>query len=297
MNELQIAEELQISLREVGSVVFKGYLDFIEHFDIQPLDCSLDDAIINIRLTKLTRIVYDKHENNLDKLMNAFGALHSSDSSLVILLKGKKEYTDIYIGTNKLNSNDAFDADATLKAALHGNFQGIEFGEDLFNSDIEALLKPMESSDKNYITSIVGVPSLKRDDDSAFSQGIEKIIEGMKNRDYTAVIQATPVLREELEVMESAYQDIASSLSIFEQQQVTLSKNESKAFSSSISEGVTNTLSVSTGKTQSHTLGVSNSVSHSETKTRSDIDIKKALSQGVSGALGGAVSAAAVVFQ
>ncbi|MFT5717147.1 MAG: hypothetical protein ACI9T7_001333 [Oleiphilaceae bacterium] len=297
IEELQKNENLQLALLEVDQIVFKGCLDQIEQFSLLPVDCDFEDAVTNIRLNKLTRIVYDKNENNLDKLVNAFASLHSCNSSLVIILKGQKQYTDIYIGTNKIDSSNGMsggDAGETLKAALQGNFQGIEFGEPLFNSDIESLLNPIESENNSHIASVLGVPSLKSENNEGFSQGIEKIIEGMKNRTYTAVIQATPVSRLELEVMEIAYQEIYSTLSVFEQKQLTLSVNDSIALGKSISEGVTKTLSKSAGQTLTSTNGTSSSATHSDSKTRSDWDIKKAFSMAASGAASGAIGAGAV---
>lgn len=296
-NEPQNDEKLQLALLEVDQIVLKGYLNQIETFKLAPLQTNLDDAVTNIRLNKLIRIVYDKNEDNLDKLVNAFGALHSCNSSLVIILKGEKQYTDIYIGTNKTdnyNGMNGYDAGETLKAALQGNFQGVEFGAPLFNSDIESLLETLNSESNNHIASVVGVPSLKSEEKGSFSQGIEKIIEGMKNRSYTAVIQATPVSNQKLESIELAYQEIYSTLSVFEQRQLTLSVSDSVALGKSISEGVTKTLSRSTGQTITSTSGTSSSNTHSESKTRSDWDIKRALSQAASGAATGAIGAAAV---
>jgi len=293
VDDLQKNESLELALLEVDQIVFKGCLDQIEKFDILPLNNDLEEAVTKIRLNKLTRIVYDKNENNLDKLVNAFASLHSCNSSLVIILKGQKQYTDIYIGTNKIDSSNGMsggDAGETLIASLQGNFQGIEFGEPLFSSDIESLLNPIESDNNNHIASVLGVPSLKSEEKEGFSQGIEKIIDGMKNRTYTAVIQATPVSRQELEVMEVAYQEIYSTLSVFEQKQLTLSINDSIALGKSISDGVTKTLSKSAGQTLTSTNGTNSSTSHSDTKTRSDWDIKKAFSMAASGAAGGAIT-------
>ena len=173
IDELQKNEKLQHALLEVDQIVFKGCLDQLSQFNIQPLNCELEEAVTKIRLNKLTRIVYDKNENNLDKLVNAFGSLHSCNSSLVMILKGQKQYTDVYIGTNKIdgrNGMNGFDAGETLKAALHGNFQGIEFGDPLFDTDIESLLKSIESNN-SHIASVVGVPSLKSEKKESFSQG------------------------------------------------------------------------------------------------------------------------------
>lgn len=300
MNDLATLDKkevLQASLIEIDNIVFKGYLDIIKKFEIMPLDSLLIEAIPNIRLNKITRIVYDKEENNLDKFNNVFSALHSCDSGLTIILKGKKKYTDIYIGTNKTNLSNGIkghEAGETLKAALNGNFQGIEFGEEMYEDDIQDIVVDIKAPENNYVTSVAGVPGFKSDNKEEFSQGLEKIIDGMKNKEYTTVIQAMPVSRQELEIMEGAYQDIYTSLAMFEQKQITMSENESKTLGTSITEGITTTLSRSIGETQTSTTGSSTSTSTSHSKTRSDIDIKKAISQGLTGAATGAIAAGSV---
>ena len=297
MNDLVLTEQqqlLQASLLEVNDIVFKGYLEKLKDFDVIPLDTLLSESLSNIRLNKVTRIVYDKEENNQDKFNNVFSALHSSDCGLVIVLKGRKEYTDIYIGVNKLNASNGMsghESDETLKAALNGNFKGIEFEKNLYSEDIQEIALEIKNTTNNYVSNVTGVPSFKHDDKDEFVQGLEKIVDGMQGREYNTVIQAMPITRQELEKAELAYLNIHNSLSLFEQKQITLSESESKTLGSNLTQGITTTLSKSIGETQTDTKGSSTTSSTSSSKTRSDIDIKKALSQGVSGAVAGGVAA------
>ncbi len=298
MQELQKREMLQATLLELDSIVFKGYLDNLGSQDVIPLGTSVGDGVAKIRLNKIARIVYDKNENNFDKFNNVFSAMHNCDSSLVIVIKSSVVHTDLYIGTNKTNSSAGFsgaEADQTLKAALAGNFPGLEFSDPpLYKDDIECLANSINSDSQNYIASVIGVPSLKSDDKNEFVQGLEKIIDGMRGREYTAVIQATPVSRPELESIEMAYQDIYTALSVFEQTQITMTENESITLGESLTDGLTKTISTSLAKTQTETNGTSSSASASKSKTRSDWDIKKALSGAAAGAASGAVGAASV---
>jgi len=301
MNEMTIPgqEKLQLALIETEVVVFKGYLDAITHLPVVPLETTLEETLPQVRLQKLARIVYDKEEDTLGKFNSVFSALHSFNCNVVVILKAVKTHTDIYIGTRKNDGEIGSDADQTLKAAIGGNFPGIQFGERVYDTDIHKLLSPLESREMSAISSVAGVPSLKNDDLDSFSQGIEKIIDGMKGREYTAIIQASPVVRTELERVENAYSDIYSALSIHETQNVTFSENESLAVGKSLTQGITETLSKSVGKTTTNTTGTSTS----ESKTKAAFDLSKeglikaggaAFSGAVSGLTTGAVVGAGV---
>lgn len=290
-NELQKVEQFQSALQEMDNVVFKGYLDSVNQLPVVPLDTPLKTAINKVRICKVSRIVYDKNEDNLGKFNNVFSALHSSMSSVVLIVKGKKSHADIFIGTSTDNNGaggTGTDAIKTLEAAVQGNFPGVDIGTKLLGGKIEELLKSSGDLKNKSISSIAGVPSLKTDDRESFSQGFEKMIDGMRSREYTAVIQATPVTRQELEHIEGAYADIYTALSVFEHKQISISENENQAVGISLAEGVTKTISKSIGETQTTSEGRSKASSTSNSKSKSHTtNLGGAISRGAGLAGGG----------
>lgn len=289
-------KELIKSVTEFDTIVFKRYLDQINLFDLVPLTTNLESVVTNTRVRKLTRIVYDRAEDNLQKFNSVFSALHSSNSAVVLILKATCSHTDIFIGTHKSaiqTGMAGFDAIETLEAAMKGNFPGVDISTNLFNKEIFNLLTSIQGADINAIASVVGVPSQKGEDAKTFSQGLEKLIEGMRGREYTAVIQATPVSRVELEQVEVAYQKIYTNLSVFEQKQLSLTENQSRSLGVSLSKGFTQTVTNSVSDTQTFTSGKSRSVADGSTKTQSDFDIKRAIAAAASGALAGGIAGGA----
>lgn len=294
MSEVTTKNNLESTVIEMNNVVFKGFLNEIDQYPLVQLNDSLEQTIHSIRIRKIAQITYDRNEDILVKLNSIFAAMHSSDSCLSFIIQGHYNgHTDLYLATYK-DKNGGHDAMETLQAALKGNFPGINVENNLDVNQISSLLKPIQANNHQIIASVAGVPSLKNDDKKAFSQGLEKIIEGMQGRKYTAVIHATPIEHNELMRIEHAYQDLYSTLSVFEQTQLTLSENDSAALSKSISEGVTNTLTKTIGETQTNTEGSSQSLSSSKSDTQSSFDFKRALSQAAGGAVSGGVAAGAV---
>lgn len=285
------------SVSEFDSIIFKRYLDQINLLNPVPLTATLESVVTNTRVRKITRIVYDRNEDNLQKFNSVFSALHSSNSSVLLILDAKRTHTDIYFGTYKSSNQSSlagYDAMETLDAAMKGNFPGVDISTNLFNKDIYGLLNPIQGPEISAIASVVGVPSLKSEDAKTFSQGLEKLIEGMSGREYTAVIQSTPVSRIELEEIEVAYQKIYTALSVFEQKQLSLTENQSRSLGVSLSKGFTQTATDTVSDTQTYTRGTNRSSTDGSTKTQSDLDIKKGLVGALTGAGAGAVSAGSV---
>jgi len=293
--EPDVGSSLVSSLVEIENIVFKGALDHITELNVVPLESDLSEAIKQVRLRKIGTIVYDRNEDNLSKYNSVFSSLHSCNSSVSLIIVGSEKLVELYIGTNKLdtsNNTHGHDAAETLDAAIKGNFPGIDLGSNLFFDQIQDVLKPF--LDFNSVSSVAGVPSLKNEDTTSFSQGIEKIVDGMKGRLYAAVIQASPVSRKQMELVESSYAKLYSSLSSLEQMQITYSENSSVAIGESIAKGITETFSESIGNSQTTTKGTSSSNSVSSSRTSSAPDLKKAITQAAAGAMTGGIAAAAV---
>lgn len=299
MNMPIVTEKQQLfyALNEFDSIVLKGCLDNLKSYELVHLDTTLAETINSTRMRKITRIVYDKDEDKQSKFNNLFSSMHSAQSSVILVLKAELAHTDIYIATQKIDeSTSAASQDAmnTLVAAMAGNFPGIDISSNLVSSQIENLLSSIRSSDINAIASLVGVPSHKQENSEFFIQGLEKLVEGMRGKSYTAVIKASPVSRAVLEQQEISYQQIYTLLSMFEQQQISMSTNESQALGTSLAKGLTTTITNTIGSSQTQTASTNTSTSTSNSRTQSDYDLKRAIAQGVAGASAGAASGAAI---
>jgi DNA helicase HerA-like ATPase len=293
LEQVRDDNQLNTALVEMDAVVFKRYLDYLSQFELVSLDTKISDAVKNIRLRKIARIVYDREESNLVKLNTVFSAMHSAESSVCLILDARSSHTDLYIGTNKrnkgagLNGNEAME---TLESSLKGNFPGMDISHNLVDREVYALLSSINYDKHNAIASVVGVPSLKDDSVDNFTQGLEKLIEGMQGKEYFAVIQATPVSYGELEHIESAYENIYTALSTSEQTQLSFTENDSRSVGISLTEGISKTITASVSHTQTQTKGTN----YSTTDSQSSLDVKRAIAGAIGGAASGAVMAGAV---
>jgi len=269
---------------EVDNVIFKTFSSEIANYEIVPIKQSLAEAQRKLKLKKVYRIVYDKNENTLDKFNSVFAATHNINASFVILLNSDGSNTELFIGTKDDMRMDGSSAIKTFENTIKGNFPGI-LTKDLYSDDVKKICNIIQSSENNYISGVVGVPSLKDKGRDNFVQGLEKIIDGMAGEKYTAVILASPVSRQELIQREAAFHELYTTLSFFEQQQITFTENKNTALGKTISEGVTESLSRSIAKTSSTTEGRS----ESNASSKADTTNKGTAFAGAGAAIGGGI--------
>ncbi len=241
----------------------KRYVDYFTQFNVVPVGSSFEETegIIKrsratMRLSRISRIVYDQNEDNQEKLKNVYSAVSSYGSSCALILKACKTHTDVFIGTQSQAGERGNVPGKVFQGALIGNFPGLGLEDVKGQSNLAEVLveKP------KFLANVLGVPSLKDEEGDSFTQGIEKIVEALSGKELCAVLLASPVTRDQLDLAEVSYQEIYSALSYKEQQQFTLSTNESRTFGSSLSEGLTKTITEGITTTESTTSGETKNV-------------------------------------
>ena len=94
-----------------------------------------DDLINNIRLYRITEMVYQKGESVTDKFTTVFNTLSTYNASVFIIIDSDGNETNFYLG---VRSNDIADDVSkrsmvtlgdTLKNTLVGNFPGVKIAD------------------------------------------------------------------------------------------------------------------------------------------------------------------------
>lgn len=239
----------------------------------------------SFRMRKLASIVYDRNEDNLDKLNSVFSSIHDSGSALFVLLDNCpvnvdcSGRTDVYVGVRARDydavTQEASEGEEILFSSFAGNFPGIDFGATMDVGDADKVLRKFLNKECRAVAAITGVPSFKHDDVTGenFTQGLEKLVEAMGDKRYMALLLAEPVARHDLSTIEQGYQDVYSRLSamnptgimVSEQQGVAFGKSVAESLAKGIAEGIAKTNTVTETKTHSVTKSNSKSVSSSTT--------------------------------
>ena len=269
-NDLNNINDINETFKFVESFVNKTYLNNLSECKVVEIPQHINDAKIrdNIRLFKISKLIYDKNENSLNKLINIYSAAFNINASIILIIDSDGIQNDIYIGVRKNDlDSDINMAKELMKKSFIGNFPGSELNN-INNSAIETLLlnviKKSDNSDR-VISTVSSIPSLKSEDKEDFVQGIEKLIDSMRGQKFSAVFISDPVTNTDLEIVKKGYENIYSQLSPFAYTDINFGQNESDAVSEGLTEGFTESINESISKTQSYTKG--NSTNESTTKT------------------------------
>ena len=277
-------EELYSAFETADNILLKKYVSKLSKYECKTIDDNRKKIEVggNVNFFQILNIVYDKKENIQDKLTTVYSTISSlKQCGLVMILNADKEKVNLYVGikTKELNECDGKlkadekklgDKGKTLKNAFDGNFPGIRM-ENVFqekpkgNNSYKTIKEVAENAINNkikFIASVSSIPALrnaKEHKNIEFIQGIEKLIESMRGKSYSAIIIADAVGNDEIEEMCAEYENIYSQLSPFKASDQTISKQEGTNTSESIIKGTTETINTIVSNSTSKSDSVSNS--------------------------------------
>ena len=240
-DEISIENRLEI----IDDVIRKKYLARLSEARIAPTPNFPDlesDLIDNVRLFKLTEMVYKKDEPILDKLTTVFNTLATYNATVFVLIDSDGKNTALYLG---VRNNDPDDEPAkrstvtlgdTLKHTLVGHFPGMRI-ESVDRKGIKALSDHVGELGNVASVSVVGNSKTEKADEAGhFVQGIEKLMLAMSERPFTGLIIASKQPAAEIQRMRRDYQNLYTKLSPYQKVQITDSDTTSTTRSKSFFE-------------------------------------------------------------
>jgi len=208
------------------------------------------------RLRKISKIVFDKDEDNIHKLTTIFSTINSLGSDLMYILHNKNPKLTFYIGVMDENSKGLTNSDKTLKQVFNSNFSGCEVSEK-FRANSEEI-KNIESilADDNAIVSMATtVPSFKDEDEQKenFVQGLEKFLLAMQDKNYTTILLAKNI-SDIVETRKTGYEELYTNLFPLVTKDVSYGENKSNSEGSSFTETLNKSVSKSLSKGTSDSI-------------------------------------------
>lgn len=258
-DELRENSILEKGMLCADAFINKNYLVNLDCYPLVPMpDEEKNDAAI--RLLRINRIVSDVQENANDKLVSVYSSFFNIQATGLLILRSNGQGVEFYLGVRSLEN--AATAEMILKNSFKGNFNGSQI-EEVSRMEKEALLNQINAKgnfgNQQNIAAVSIVPSERDKEKNSFVQGIEKLIDTMKGKEFIAVFIAEPVSKEILERRKSGLQQLYSGLSPFSSTQLSYGENYSRAVSKSMSESFSRTLNQSLTDTNSHMDGINRS--------------------------------------
>lgn len=239
-------------------IITKDYLYQLSEYQVAELPDELKqlDIAEYTRIYKFKRMVSDKKESVIDKLVTVLNAAYSSNATVVTLISGHEEYADYYLGVVSKDISQQKESietqGETLKGVLTGNFPGLEVAS-VSGETKKRLLNNVFVYD--YVTAISGIASIRNEKDSSyekFVQGIEHLVDSLQGKEYSVVVIADPVNTQEIATARLGYESLYTQLSPFLKTSISFNESESITLTQGHTDGITESIGESTSLTQNY---------------------------------------------
>ena len=243
--QLSGMQQLSNSIVAVKDYISKSYLNRLSDVGTDVLTINEPNkAKIGIRLLKIRQLTISD-ELIESRLTSIYQTINQLVNSCFLMIQGTSEGVSLYVG---IHSNAAGTAEKALIQTLTGNFPGI-IVESLHASRIDAVMERMKSNSTSGLKTIaaVSVVPSSRDNqgESASVQGIEKFMDTMQGKDFTAIILATPYTQVAVNQRILALESIYTTLSAMEKTVLQNTSGSSYALTDTTAQTVSNAISTS----------------------------------------------------
>ncbi len=236
---------LENRLEIIDEGVRKKYLARLSEMPIAPIGEIApleEDLINNVRLYRITEMVYRKGEPVTDKFTTVFNTLATYNASIFVLVDSDGKETQFYIGVRNNEADDSpykrssVTLGDTLKQTLIGHFPGIKIA----NEDRHRIAELSEKiSRRTNVTSVSVVGNSKSENEISneqFVQGLEKLVLAMSGRPFLGILIANNQSPQSIQLMRKGYQDLYTKLSPLQKVQISDNSSTSASKSKSFSE-------------------------------------------------------------
>lgn len=267
-------KNLNDCLMVVDNEVTKDYLPSLQRCQVVPADVQRIAALEPVQFFRISRLVYQENEFSVDKLATIFNTLTNKLCTLVLMIHSDGKTNDFYLGVRAQDGKRY--STGTMRQMLEQSLVGLFPGSDISNYYKEELDIDLQRLDRSgCVSSVTCVADYKQEreaqTDRDFIQGLEKFVDSMQGRAFTAVCIANNLTRQELVQTRQSYEQIYTSLSPFANMQyrygINASSSQSRSDTQTSGQSQTSGRSSSTGTSRSSSQGQTSGSSASTTRT------------------------------
>ena len=260
---LSLQSDLTEASKLVDDIVLKKYLYRLSDLEVLPLADELK-KISDIRIFKITEMVYQNNEYSTYKFASVFNAVQNLNCGIFIIANSNGKMTDFYMGVRSLDEKRTTKSlKDTLRNALSGQFPGVKT-EDLLDPVAEDLISTFAAKNIASVSCVAKNKDNEFKNNETFIQGLEKLAIAMQGQKYTIIILAKSTSSDQLEETRRAYETIYTQLSPYANMQLSYGTNTAISLSDALSHGVT------TGKSYSKNESIQTGTSYQEGTSKSN---------------------------
>lgn len=238
-------QQLGEAIVAVKDFISKSYMQEFTIPSCQVLEINNKDKIrTGIRLLKIDQIVLSD-ELIESRLTSIYQTLNQLVNTCFMIIQGTAEGISLYIG---FHSDAAGTAESALTQTLTGNFPGI-IVEALEAREIEKIMNLMSSNQSvglKTVASVSVVPAQREEQGTTDNvQGMEKFIDTMQGKEFTAIIIASPYDEMAINRKIVSLEAISTTLSSLEKVTVQDSQSQTMSLTDSVASTISNTINTS----------------------------------------------------
>ncbi len=230
--------------------LYKEYLQCMDQAKIAGITGPSDIAE-TLRLIHIETLLFDQQERISEKLKALFGAVENYGESIILIINGKKDHAEIYMGIAcEQPPQPVFD---TFLRSIDGLMPGCRY-KVMHNEAIRSLMDDvLPPSETIHISSIAAFPSEEKMQDEPL-QKLDVLIEGMKHRPFSMILLAQAILPQELSALQQQLQRLYTDLSSMERASFTRSLGSSTSIGESISNAITESIGYNASISRGHSV-------------------------------------------
>lgn len=284
----------QAALQVVDDIVLKNYIGNLTSLPVVPLSKDILEKNIrdNVRLFKITEMVYEKEEFATYKFASVFNSLATTESAVFVIIDSDGTKTDFYMGVRSLDSDRTTSSlKDTVENAMKGQFPGIKIKDDYTIESIQEILAGIKHNSISSVSCVANSRAANIDKNQNFVQGLEKLVLSMQGEKYTGIIIANGTTPTQLKDLRREYENVYTQMSAFASTQVNYTSNKSVNLSVAKTETTNKSINKTTTdtKTEGSTTTRGTSFAHGTSKENAAGKAIKGVA-GVSGLLGAALA-------
>ena len=272
--------------------VRKSYLEVLEAADIIPAPKPLmaQSPGANLRLMRLDGIFYDRDEKLSTKIRCLFGAVERRSESLLLLLNGKRDRVELYLGVFCEDETAITTAGKELQNAINGVLPGCRY-RPLKTREAERALRDIFPEPENgapaervHVSAVSAMPSNAQGDPWDEVEKLDALIDGMRHKPFSMALLAKAVPQASLDTMRQGLEKLYTEISPMQRQDRSYSISDSDSIGTNFSTAITESLSygVTTthGTSHTHGTGTGLSIGPDDSAVRKDKAIQGLLGAG-----------------
>ncbi len=238
-------QKLQTDIDVANRFVNRSYLSDLTELEVIPLG-EHQKRFQSIRLYRINKLVYDSSEDVNDKLISVFNSVQNTRSNLVLILCGKKNSLEFYIGVQSMYEIGI--ADKVFQKSMLGNFPGSSV-QRIPQDEVAEILSGATEFEEGMgnLTCLNVIPAVRNEED--FVQGMEKFIDTMRGEEYVCMLLASSVSDSECEERLRGYEQLYTTLYPLSNLSLMHGTSEGTTFTEGFTRSISNSVSESIAKT------------------------------------------------